>query len=75
MMQRTIEIDEKLLAEAQAALGEDDVGEVVAAGLREVIRTRRLQEIAQSIGHEDLVDMTVEDLRLARAREAQRLGE
>lgn len=74
MMQRTIDIDDKLLAEAQAALGEEAIEKVVAAGLREIVRTRRLRELARAIGTEDLVDMTVEELLAARAREAERLG-
>jgi Arc/MetJ family transcription regulator len=74
-MQRTLEIDEKLLAEAQAALGEDDVQEVVTAGLREIVRARKLQELARAVGTEDLVDMTVEELLALRAKEAARLGE
>ncbi|MGH2353841.1 MAG: type II toxin-antitoxin system VapB family antitoxin [Chloroflexota bacterium] len=74
-MEYRVTIDEGLLDEVRSALGTADAQETVDAALREVIRTRQLQEIARSIGTEDLVDMTVEELLESRAREVGRLGD
>jgi Arc/MetJ family transcription regulator len=60
-MRRTVVIDDKLLEEAREALGTKGVRETIEAGLREVVRRRRLMELSRSFGAFDL-DLTFEEI-------------
>ncbi len=64
-MRRTVVIDDKLLEEAREALGTRGVRETIEAGLREVIRKRRLEELRRSLGTVEL-DLTPEELERLR---------
>ena len=64
-MRLTIEIDDKLLAEAQQILGTTGIRDTVELGLREVIRRSSLAELRRSLGKVDL-DMTPEELERHR---------
>ena len=66
-MRRTVVIDDKLLEEARRVVGTKGVRDTVAAGLREAIRRRRLEELRRSLGKLEL-DLTPEEL--ARLRDA-----
>lgn len=66
-MRRTVLIDDKLLEEARHALGTKSIRETVAAGLREAIRRRRLEELRRSLG---TVHMELTPEELARLRDA-----
>jgi hypothetical protein len=72
-MDCTVRIEDSLLKEARDVMGDVPLEEIVAAGLRELVRTHQLQEIAARIGTETLVDVTVDELLDQRAREKQRL--
>lgn len=65
----TVTIEDALLEEAQAVLGTASVQEIVDAGIRELIRARRIQDAVEAIGAEDLVGITVEDLLAQRAKD------
>ena len=64
-MRRTVVIDDDLLEEARRTLGTKGVRDTVEAGLREVIRRRRLEELRRSLGQIDL-DLTPEQLAQLR---------
>jgi len=64
-MRRTVVIDDRLLEEAREALGTRGVRETIEAGLREVIRKRRLEELRRSLGTIEL-DLTPEELERLR---------
>ena len=72
-MECTVRIKDELLEEARSVMGDASLDEIIDAGLRELIRTRQLQEIASQIGNETLVDLTVDELLKQRARETHRL--
>ncbi|HLB12303.1 MAG TPA: type II toxin-antitoxin system VapB family antitoxin [Dehalococcoidia bacterium] len=64
-MRRTVVIDDRLLEEAREALGTRGVRDTIEAGLREVIRKRRLEELRRSLGTIEL-DLTPEELERLR---------
>jgi Arc/MetJ family transcription regulator len=66
-MRRTVVIDDKLLEEARQVLGTRGIRDTVEAGLKEVVRRCRLEELRRSLGKVDL-DLTPEEL--ARLRDA-----
>ena len=53
-MRTTIDIDPKLLAEAEKMLGESSPSRTVNVALRELVRRRKLQELRQLLGKIDL---------------------
>lgn len=65
-MKTTIEIDEKALKEAQRALGTTTIKGTVNASLKEVVRQRQLQALADALGTIEL-DLTLDQLRRQRA--------
>jgi Arc/MetJ family transcription regulator len=67
-MRRTVVIDDKLLEEAQKALGTRGVRDTVDAGLKEVVRKHRLDALRRTLGHMDLV-LTPEELARLRNEE------
>ncbi len=64
-MRRTVVIDDKLLDEAREVLGTRSIRETLEAGLREVVRRRRIEELRRSLGTIDL-DLTGEELARLR---------
>jgi len=68
-MRRTLVIDDALLEEAQAALGTATIRATVESSLREVVRQRRLRELAGALGTFPM-GMTREQLLEQRKREA-----
>jgi Arc/MetJ family transcription regulator len=66
-MKTTIEIDEKALKEAQRALGTTTIKGTVNASLKEVVRQKQLQALADALGTIDL-DLTPDQLRRQRAK-------
>jgi Arc/MetJ family transcription regulator len=64
-MRRTVVVDDKLLQEARQFLGTKGIRETIEAGLRDVIRRRRLEELRRSLGKVDL-DLTPEQLTRLR---------
>lgn len=67
-MRRTVVIEDRLLEDAKAALGTSTIKDTIEASLREVVRKRRLEEFARSIGTYDL-DMTYDELVKLREEE------
>jgi Arc/MetJ family transcription regulator len=67
-MRRTVVIDEELLEQARSALGTRSIRETIEAGLREVVRRRRLEELRRALGTVDLA-LTPEDLEKLRDAE------
>ncbi|MBA5867294.1 MAG: hypothetical protein GDA67_11445 [Nitrospira sp. CR1.3] len=61
----TIEIDRRLLRQAQKGLGMDTIKDTVEASLRTVIRQDQLQKLADALGTIPL-DLTSEQLRQQR---------
>lgn len=53
-MRRTVVIDDKLLHEAREALGTKGVRDTIDAGLREIVRRHRLEQLRKSFGTFDL---------------------
>ncbi len=66
-MKTTIEIDEKALKEAQRALGTTTIKGTVNASLKEVVRQKQLQALADALGTIEL-DLTPDQLRRQRAK-------
>lgn len=64
-MRRTVDIDDKLLEEAQQALGTKGIRETIEAALREAIRWRRREGLRRSLGKLDL-DLTPQELARLR---------
>jgi Arc/MetJ family transcription regulator len=67
-LRRTVVIDDRLLDEAQQALGTTGIRQTVEAGLREAVRRHRLEELRRALGTFDL-DLSADDLR--RLRDAE----
>ncbi|MBI2909590.1 MAG: type II toxin-antitoxin system VapB family antitoxin [Chloroflexi bacterium] len=65
MARRTVFVDDKLLQEARELLGTRGIRATIEAGLREVIRRRRLEQLRRSLGTMDM-DMTPEELERLR---------
>lgn len=66
-MKTTIEIDPKLLKEAQKALGTSTIRGTVDASLKAIVRQRQLQALADALGTIPL-DLTTKQLRRQRAK-------
>ena len=60
-MRRTVVIDDELLAGARRVLGTRGIRDTVEAGLKEVIRRYRLEELRRSLGKIEL-DLTPNEL-------------
>jgi len=67
IMKTTIEIDATVLRQAQIALGTATIRATVDASLREVVRQKQLQALADALGKIPL-DLTPDQLRRQRAR-------
>ena len=65
-MRTTVVIDDKLLKEAQEALGTKGVKETIDAGLQAVVRKRKREQLAALRGKVDLSITLEELLRLRR---------
>ncbi len=66
-MKTTIEIDQKVLKEAQQALGTTTIKGTVEASLKIVVRQRQLRALADRLGTIEL-DLTPEGLRRQRRK-------
>jgi Arc/MetJ family transcription regulator len=66
-MKTTIEIDPRLLQQAQKALGTDTIKGTVEASLRSVIQRGQLQKLADALGTIPL-DLTPDQLRSHRRK-------
>jgi Arc/MetJ family transcription regulator len=66
-MKTTIEIDTSVLRQAQLALGTTTIKATVDASLREVVRKKQLQALADALGTIPL-DLTSDQLRRQRAK-------
>lgn len=68
-MRTTVDIDEKLLAEAEEITGETSPSKAVNAALRGLVRREKLRELRSWIGRGDLIDnwREMEALELAEA--------
>jgi len=66
-MKTTIEIDATVLRQAQIALGTATIRATVDASLREVVRQKQLQALADALGKIPL-DLTSDQLRRQRAK-------
>ena len=67
IMKTTIEIDTSVLRQAQLALGTTTIKATVDASLREVVRKKQLQALADALGTIPL-DLTSDQLRRQRAK-------
>lgn len=65
-MRRTVVIDDRLLEEAREVLGTKGIRETIEAGLREVIRRRRLEELRRSLGK---IELDLNPAELERLRD------
>ena len=70
-MRTTVDIDEKLLTEAERITGETSPSKAVNAALRELVRREKLRELREMIGKGGLVDnwRELEELELKEMRE------
>jgi Arc/MetJ family transcription regulator len=70
-MRTTLDVDEKLLDQAEKILGEKSPSKAVNFALKELVRRRKLQELRSWIGRGDLVDnwREMEELELQEMRE------
>ncbi|HEU0072452.1 MAG TPA: type II toxin-antitoxin system VapB family antitoxin [Dehalococcoidia bacterium] len=70
-MRTTIDIDEKLLREAEKITGESSPSKAVNAALRELVRRQKLRELGELIGTGGLIDnwREMEELELKEMRE------
>jgi Arc/MetJ family transcription regulator len=70
-MRTTVDIDEKLLAEAERITGETSPSKAVNAALRELVRRQKLRELRDLIGKGGLVDnwRELEELELKETQE------
>jgi Arc/MetJ family transcription regulator len=66
-MKTTLEIDRKLLREAQRTLGTASFKETVDASLKSVVRQKQLQALADALGTIPL-DLTPAQLRRQRTK-------
>jgi len=72
-MKTTIEIDQRLLRQAQKALGTDTIKGTVEASLRSVIQRGQLQKLADALGTIPL-DLTPDRLRAQRHKRTPRVS-
>jgi Arc/MetJ family transcription regulator len=70
-MRTTVDIDEKLLAEAERITGETSPSKAVNAALRELVRRQKLRELRDLIGKGGLIDnwRELEELELKETQE------
>ena len=70
-MRTTVDVDDKLLAEAERMLGEKSPSKTVNFALRELVRRRKLEELRSWMGRGDLIDnwREMEELELKEMRE------
>lgn len=70
-MRTTIDVDEKLLAEAGAILGEASPSKTVNFALKELVRRKKLRELRELIGKGGLIDnwQEMEELELKETEE------
>ena len=73
-MKTSVEIDEKVLGQAQKILGTDTIKETIDQSLRLVVRQRQLQEIVDMFGtlEMDLTPEKLRQMRYKRTRHASR---
>ncbi len=73
-MRTTVDIDPKLLAEAERITGETGPTRTVNAALRELVRRQKLQELRRLLGTLDLEDnwREMETLELEEMRRNER---
>ncbi|HEX5370939.1 MAG TPA: type II toxin-antitoxin system VapB family antitoxin [Dehalococcoidia bacterium] len=66
-----MDVDEKLLSEAETILGENSPSKTVNYALKELVRRRKLEELRSWMGRGDLMDnlREMEDLELKEMRE------
>jgi Arc/MetJ family transcription regulator len=69
-MRTTVDIDEKLLAEAERITGESSPSRAVNAALRELVRRQKLHELRDMLGTTDWEDnwKELEELELSEQR-------
>ncbi len=69
-MRTTLDIDPKLLAEAEEITGEGSPSKAVNLALRELVRRRKLHELRKMLGTMDLEDnwREMEEMELDEAR-------
>jgi Arc/MetJ family transcription regulator len=72
-MKTTVDIDSKLLDTAKRVLGTDSIKGTVNESLRSVVRQRRLQELADSLGTIP-INLTVEELRNQRKKRTRHVS-
>lgn len=72
-MKTTIEIDQRLLRQAQKALGTESIKGTVEASLRSVIQRGQLQKLADALGTIPL-DLTPDQLRSQRHKRTSRVS-
>jgi Arc/MetJ family transcription regulator len=70
-MRTTVDVDDKLLEEAEKILGEKSPSKAVNFALRELVRRRKLEELRSWIGRGDLMDnwREMEELELREMRD------
>jgi len=70
-MRTTVDIDEKLLSEAERITGESSPSKTVNVALRELVRRQKLRELSELIGKGGLIDnwREMEELELKEIRE------
>ena len=66
-MRTTLDLDEKLLADATRLTKAKSKKAVVEQALSELVRSRRIQELRKMVGT-DAIDLTLEDLRRMRGK-------
>ena len=71
-MKTTLEIDRDLLDQAQKALGTATIKDTVEKSLKETVRRRQLQALADALGTIEL-DLTPAELRRQRRKRAVRV--
>ena len=69
-MRTTVDIDEKLLAEAERITGEASPSKTVNAALRELVRRQKLRELRDMLGTTEWEDnwRELEELELKKRR-------
>jgi Arc/MetJ family transcription regulator len=69
-MRTTIDVDPRLLAEAERITGETSPSKAVNAALRELVRRRKLSELREMLGTTDWEDnlAELEELEAEKAR-------
>ena len=73
-MRTTIDVDEKLLKQAEAITGESSPSKAVNAALRELVRRQKLRELREMLGTTDWEDNLAELEELEADRTRRREG-